>query len=193
MASGLVLGPATVPSSASSHADAPLVAADPQVDGTDMYAFTSPERPDTVTLVADYLLGGHGAHDHHDHDHDHSHGGHRHRHNGGHSPETVPGRGSLLSMAAAGGLAPSLVVLLGTVALGRTAFGVALVIAYGLGMAATLAAAGLLAATAGRRLPSRLRAAAGYSRVHSWTPTMTASFVVLVGIGLTIRASSGLL
>jgi hypothetical protein len=55
LGSGLVLGPAVVPSSASSHADAPLVTADPQVDGTDMYAFTSPERPDTVTLVANYL------------------------------------------------------------------------------------------------------------------------------------------
>ncbi|MFD4129715.1 hypothetical protein ACFXKK_06660 [Streptomyces globisporus] len=50
-------------------------------------------------------------------------------------------------MGIAGGLVPSpsaLVVLLGAVALGRTAFSVLLVIGYGLGMAASLTLAGLL-------------------------------------------------
>lgn len=38
-------------SSASSHREAPLTAADPQVDATDLYAFVSPDDPDTVTFV----------------------------------------------------------------------------------------------------------------------------------------------
>jgi hypothetical protein len=40
---------------ASSHREAPLVAADPQVDGTDLYAFTSPDNPDTVTFVSNWI------------------------------------------------------------------------------------------------------------------------------------------
>ncbi|MGH3755315.1 MAG: DUF4331 domain-containing protein [Pseudonocardiaceae bacterium] len=40
--------------SASSHREAPLIAADPAVDNTDVYAFTSPDRPDTVTLIANW-------------------------------------------------------------------------------------------------------------------------------------------
>ncbi len=42
-------------SSASSHREAPLIAADPQVDNTDVYAFTSPDKSDTVTLVANWF------------------------------------------------------------------------------------------------------------------------------------------
>jgi hypothetical protein len=40
---------------ASSHREAPLIAADPAVDNTDVYAFTSPDRPDTVTLIANWF------------------------------------------------------------------------------------------------------------------------------------------
>ncbi|WP_448613415.1 DUF4331 domain-containing protein [Modestobacter sp. URMC 112] len=39
---------------ASSHREAPLIAADPAVDNTDVYAFTSPEDQDTVTLIANW-------------------------------------------------------------------------------------------------------------------------------------------
>jgi hypothetical protein len=40
---------------ASSHREAPLVAADPSIDNTDVYAFVSPDKPDTVTIVADFI------------------------------------------------------------------------------------------------------------------------------------------
>jgi len=40
---------------ASSHREAPLTAADPQHDNTDTYAFVSPDKPDTVTLVANWI------------------------------------------------------------------------------------------------------------------------------------------
>jgi len=39
---------------ASSHREAPLIAADPTVDNTDTYAFVSPDAPDAVTLVANW-------------------------------------------------------------------------------------------------------------------------------------------
>jgi hypothetical protein len=40
--------------SASSHREAPLIAADPPVDNTDTYAFVTPDKPDTVTLIANW-------------------------------------------------------------------------------------------------------------------------------------------
>jgi hypothetical protein len=40
---------------ASSHREAPLVAADPAIDNTDLYAFVSPERPDYLTFVANWV------------------------------------------------------------------------------------------------------------------------------------------
>jgi Domain of unknown function (DUF4331) len=39
---------------ASSHREAPFIATDPTADGTDLYAFVSPDDPDTVTLIANY-------------------------------------------------------------------------------------------------------------------------------------------
>ena len=50
---GLLLTPGT--SSASSHREAPLTAANPLADNTDTYAFVSPDKPDTTTLVADWI------------------------------------------------------------------------------------------------------------------------------------------
>ncbi|MGV9821692.1 DUF4331 domain-containing protein [Nocardia xishanensis] len=48
-------GPALQTASASSHREAPLVAADPAVDNTDVYSFVSPDKPDTVTIVANWF------------------------------------------------------------------------------------------------------------------------------------------
>jgi Domain of unknown function (DUF4331) len=59
-ASGAVLlavlaGIGAGPAAASSHREAPLIAADPAVDNTDVYAFVSPDKPDTVTFVANWF------------------------------------------------------------------------------------------------------------------------------------------
>jgi hypothetical protein len=43
------------PTRASSHREAPLTAADPQIDATDFYAFVSPDNPATVTFVSDWI------------------------------------------------------------------------------------------------------------------------------------------
>jgi hypothetical protein len=40
---------------ASSHREAPLTAADPQIDDTDVYAFVSPDNPSTVTLISNWI------------------------------------------------------------------------------------------------------------------------------------------
>src|SRR5215475_9170593 len=40
---------------ASSHREAPGIASDPTLDATDLYAFVSPDKPDTVTLIANYI------------------------------------------------------------------------------------------------------------------------------------------
>jgi len=52
---GLMAGLGPNPGVASSHREAPLVSADPQVDGTDLYAFVSPDKPDTVTLISNWI------------------------------------------------------------------------------------------------------------------------------------------
>jgi hypothetical protein len=39
----------------SSHREAPEISKDPVADNTDLYAFVSPDRPDTVTLIANYI------------------------------------------------------------------------------------------------------------------------------------------
>jgi hypothetical protein len=51
----VVTGLGPVPGGASSHREAPLVAADPQVDGTDLYAFVSPDKPNTTTIISNWI------------------------------------------------------------------------------------------------------------------------------------------
>ncbi len=53
IAAASALGPGS--SIASSHREAPLIAADPAVDNTDLYAFTSPDRPGYVTFIANFV------------------------------------------------------------------------------------------------------------------------------------------
>jgi len=42
-------------SGASSHREAPSISQDPTADNTDVYAFRSPDAPDTATIVANYI------------------------------------------------------------------------------------------------------------------------------------------
>lgn len=51
--SAALLAPGT--SSASSHREAPYTATDPAIDNTDTYAFVSPDDPNSVTLIANWL------------------------------------------------------------------------------------------------------------------------------------------
>ena len=132
----------------------------------------------------------HHHHDDHHHDHAHDHGL-VHSHDGGkpHShapPETFSWKG-LIAMGASAGLIPcpsALVVLLGAVAQGQIALGMVLIVAFSVGLAATLTALGLAVVFAGKALsraplPGRLTLA---------LPTVSALLIVAVGIVLTVQA-----
>ncbi len=162
----------------------------------------------------------HGSHVHRHNSHDHRHGSHDshdHRHGShDHSDDLDDhsydrrrsGRLGLAGIGLAGGLVPSpsaLVVLLAAIGLGRTGFGVLLVVSYGIGMAATLTGAGLLLLALQRRMERAARAGAvrrggllaRLSRLTAWlhaaTPAATAALVLLVGAGLAVRAAAGVL
>jgi ABC-type nickel/cobalt efflux system permease component RcnA len=108
------------------------------------------------------------------------------------APRKQVSRRGLLGMGVAGGLVPSpsaLVVLLSAIALGRTVFGVVLVIAYGVGMAGTLTLAGVLLVRVRDRYAERVRRGTGLVRRWTrWAPYATASLVFVVGLGLAIRS-----
>ena len=144
------------------------------------------------------------AHDHsHDHDHDHSHDhdhDHSHDHDHDHDHATSAGpapvsRRGLVGMGVAGGLVPSpsaLIILLSAIALGRTWFGVLLVVGYGVGMAATLTLAGVLLVKVRDRYQDRIAESTGRAATFGrrWSramPYLTAILVFVVGIGLAIR------
>ncbi|RZU33981.1 DUF4331 domain-containing protein [Blastococcus saxobsidens] len=55
LAGSTVLGLLPTMAGASSHREAPLIASDPAVDNTDVYAFSSPENPDNVAFVANWI------------------------------------------------------------------------------------------------------------------------------------------
>jgi ABC-type nickel/cobalt efflux system permease component RcnA len=139
----------------------------------------------------------------HDHPHDHPHPSDAPVHSHGlgrahsHAPQDKGfSRGGLIGLGAAGGLVPSpsaLLVLLAAVTAGRTVFGISLVLAYGLGMALALCAAGLLVVRLQDRL-TRLVAGRKLARlgwVAAAMPVLTSSLVLVVGLGLMARAISG--
>lgn len=105
---------------------------------------------------------------------------------------------SLVAMGFAGGMVPApsaLVVLLGAIALGHTWFGVVLVVAYGMGMAATLTAAGILLVRArgalDRRAARRVRPSR-FGDVARVLPVATSSLIVVVGLYLAARGAAQL-
>ncbi|CAM5379884.1 hypothetical protein SGRI78S_02137 [Streptomyces griseus subsp. griseus] len=117
----------------------------------------------------------------------------------GDTTKAVADYNGLIGMGIAGGLVPSpsaLVVLLGAVALGRTAFGVLLVIGYGFGMAATLTLAGLLLVRLRERIESHDRARTFrhnpvLRKLARTGPVITSVLVIAVGLGLMLRAAAG--
>jgi ABC-type nickel/cobalt efflux system permease component RcnA len=144
---------------------------------------------------------GHG-HDHgHEHghagggDHDHGHGHeHGHAHDHAPAPDAISWRG-LLALGLSGGLVPSasaLILLLGSIAAGRVAYGVVLVIGFGVGMAVVLAGIGLLLVHARRFVERRVSTGAStVDRLRRVIPSVqlaTASLVVVLGVFLTSQA-----
>jgi nickel/cobalt exporter len=143
-----------------------------------------------ASILARRVSRGRGHH-HHGHEHHHHH---HHHHEPGHSHMPPGADGSrittrsMLALGVSGGILPcpsALVVMLGAIALHRAAFGLALVVAFSLGLALTLTTIGVLVVYAGRlmqRVPDR------GGRVVRWIPAFSAAVITTLGIGLTIRA-----
>ncbi len=126
----------------------------------------------------------------HSHDHVHSHH-HHHHHNHSHLPphgDVSPMKwSSLLALGISGGLLPcpsALVVLLSAIAMGRIGFGLALVSAFSLGLAAVLTGIGLILVYAKNRfehLPLQM------PRLKM-LPVASALFITLIGLSITSQA-----
>jgi ABC-type nickel/cobalt efflux system permease component RcnA len=135
-----------------------------------------------VTVGAAVLrtrLGVRRAQQHH---HVHHHDAHEHHHE--HE------RGGILGVGVAAGLLPcpsALVVLLSAIALHRIGFGFALIVAFSLGLAATITGIGLVAVLA-RRAFSRVSLDGPVVRA---LPSLSAVVIVFVGLALTVRAIPG--
>jgi nickel/cobalt exporter len=153
-------------------------------------------------------------HHHHDHSHDHSHDhphdheqahNHHHHHSelvhthGGHTHSHLPPGTdgtkitwrTLLALGVSGGLIPcpsALVVLLGSIALGRVGFGLALVVAFSLGLATTLTGLGLVFLYAGRVLERRIRPAGRTLTVLRYAPAFGSGALTLAGVAIIVRA-----
>lgn len=112
-----------------------------------------------------------------------------HDHDPGHEP--VPARRrTLVALGAVGGLTPSptaLVVLLGTLAVGRPLAGLLAVLAFGAGMALTLVGAGLLAVVLGRRAAVLATARGIPARWLAVVPRLAGVAVVCAGLVLALR------
>jgi Domain of unknown function (DUF4331) len=57
LVAALLRGPGPSTAKASSHREAPLISEDPSADNTDVYAFRSPDKPDTLTILSNFIPG----------------------------------------------------------------------------------------------------------------------------------------
>lgn len=116
----------------------------------------------------------------------HKHGAHNHE-PGGHS------HGQFMILGVTGGIVPcpaALVVLLSAVALHRVGFGLFLIAAFSVGLAAVLIGMGLVAVYAGRLL----KVAEG-TFVRFWMPALSATMITVAGCAIAVRGlmSAGIL
>jgi ABC-type nickel/cobalt efflux system permease component RcnA len=149
---------------------------------------------------------GHGhAHDHDaSHDHGHAHGTNAHSHDASeaaehaahaghhhhHHPETagtVTGP-ALVALGITGGIVPcpaALVVLLSAVSLNRVGFGLLLIMAFSVGLAAVLIAIGMLMVYA-RRFMGRFQGDG--AMINRWLPLTSSAIITLLGVGIAVQA-----
>ena len=128
----------------------------------------------------------------HEHRHGHGHGHHdAHAHHDQHHDDALTSRG-ILGVGIAAGLLPcpsALVVLLSAIALHRIGLGLALIVAFSVGLAATITAIGLVAVLA-RRTFGRLSLDGPLIRT---LPAVSAGLILAVGLVITARAIPGLI
>jgi nickel/cobalt exporter len=134
----------------------------------------------------------HHHHDHHGHAHGEAHHDHRDDHEAhSHHHDALTSRG-ILGVGVAAGILPcpsALVVLLSAIALHRIGFGIALILAFSLGLATTVTGIGLVAVLA-RRAFGRLSFEGPLIRV---LPAASAAVILCVGVVITAKAIPGVL
>lgn len=102
-----------------------------------------------------------------------------------HVPEEMS-VGGLIALGASGGLVPcpsALVLLLTAVSLGRIAFGLALLVAFSMGLAVVLSGIGLAVLYARHLLPEN--STLMRSKAVRYLPVASAAFIVCVGVAMT--------
>ena len=128
-------------------------------------------------------------HRHHDeHQHNHAHDGDHHHH---HLPAGPTSVRSLLALGLSGGIVPcpgALVVLLSALAWQRLGFGILLVVAFSVGLAAVLVAIGLLMVHA-RRLLGRVRGDGPLTT--RWLPLASSAVITVLGVLIAVQALAG--
>jgi ABC-type nickel/cobalt efflux system permease component RcnA len=138
--------------------------------------------------------GAEAAHGHHEHHHHHAPGavadhahppGHAHAHDHPHEPVSLR---ALVALGVSGGIIPcpaALVVLLSALSMHRVGFGLVLIVAFSVGLAAVLVAIGILMVYAGR-LMSRFREDGPW--ISRWLPLMSSAVMTLLGLGIAAQA-----
>ena len=79
-------------------------------------------------------------------------------------------------------------VLLGAIALGRVGFGLALVIAFSVGLAATLTGLGILFLYAGKLLERRMAPGGRLTVAIRYAPAVGSVALTLAGVAIILRA-----
>ncbi len=124
-------------------------------------------------------------------DHPHRHDlAHDHAHGDGGATDAPIGWRSLFVLGLAGGVIPStnaLIILLAAINVDRPAYGLVLVVAFGLGMAVVLGGTGLVLVVARDRL-RRLPSASSLGRVVTYAPLGAAGLIFVLGLWLTSQA-----
>ena len=108
------------------------------------------------------------------------------RHGHSHVPEGEITLGSLIALGASGGLVPcpsALVLLLSSIALGRVALGLLLLVGFSLGLAAVLMGIGMLVLYAKNLLPDSNRTA--QNAAFRVIPVLSAAVIVCLGLLMT--------
>ena len=127
-----------------------------------------------------------------DHGHHHHHAGHDHGHEHHHDHDEHISSKGILGAGLAAGILPcpsALVVLLSAIALHRVGLGLALIVAFSVGLAATVTAIGLVAVFAQRAFG---RASLNGPVVRT-LPAISAALILAVGLVITARAVPGIL
>jgi nickel/cobalt transporter (NicO) family protein len=127
----------------------------------------------------------HDHHHHHPHTHTHTHGGSTHTHV---VPEDKISLASLVALGASGGLVPcpsALILLLGAIALGHAALGLALLVGFSAGLALVLMGIGAMVLYARQLLP---KGDASRHPLFRLVPVFSSVVVIVLGLLISLTA-----